>query len=334
MKIFWVFVRNDIAAANMLENSMFGDAFRSDLAIEEVKENSHDGIAELLARRKFQKLTGGVFNFVLAPRYKLAQVIAEKAPQYDRVYVLFLNTAFTTVRYPVGILESYRKKWPNTRYILYYIDPIGRGVSLYAKYLQDNNLFDTVYTFDPYDAKKYGLIHWKTPYSQVVEHHIKATHDLYFIGIETDRLEQICAVLKKGSENAVSMKMDIIQLQERQELKEFSDCVQLHGATDVIPYMDALHQTLDARCILELVRPKQAGLTLRAYEAVVYNRKLLTNNKSILNFKYYDPTYMQYFEKVEDIDWQWVKQPVTVSYDYKGDFSPILLLEDIIRRLP
>ncbi len=333
MSNFWVFVRNDIVEANLLENTMFGDALQSDLDIAEVKENSQDSIAQFLARRKFQQLTGGIFNFALAPRYQLTQILAEKAPQYDRIYVLFLNTAFTTVRFPAEILESYRKKWSNIRYILYYIDPIDRSVCLYAKYLQDQHLFDAIYTFDPEDAKKYGLIHWTTPYSRVMDPPSTTDCDLYFIGIETERLAQICAVLHKGTENAVSVKMDVIQFEERPELAAFQNCVCTHSVGDVMPYMDALRHTLNARCILELVRPNQSGFTLRAYEAVVYNRKLLTNNKNILNFKYYNPANMQYFEKVEDIDWEWVKQPITVDYGYQGDFSPVLLLKDIVKRL-
>lgn len=74
-------------------------------------------------------------------------------------------------------------------------------------------------------------------------------------------------------------------------------------------------------------------MTLRAYEAVAYNRKLLSNNKTILSFEYYDPRFMRYFEQVKDIDWDWVKEDANVDYDYKGEFSPVLLIDDIIKRL-
>ena len=77
----------------------------------------------------------------------------------------------------------------------------------------------------------------------------------------------------------------------------------------------------------------QVALTLRPYEAVVYNKKLLTNNKTILSFKYYNPRYMHYFEKIEDIDWNWVARKEKVNYEYEGDFSPIYLLQDISENL-
>lgn len=75
-------------------------------------------------------------------------------------------------------------------------------------------------------------------------------------------------------------------------------------------------------CILEIVRKNFIGFTQRYYEAVIFNKKLLTNNKEITELAYYDERYMQYFEKIEDIDWEWVRREVEVDYHYQGDFSP------------
>ena len=98
-------------------------------------------------------------------------------------------------------------------------------------------------------------------------------------------------------------------------------------------YQEVLERELNARVLLEIVQQGQVALTLRAYEAVAYNRKLLSNNKTILSFEYYDPRFMRYFEQVKDIDWDWVKEDANVDYDYKGEFSPVLLIDDIIKRL-
>lgn len=334
MKNYWIFVENDIQMANVLENAMFGDIFQAGLDIETVREDSKDRFAEVLASRKLQSVTKGALNFLLVSRYRLGKAIAEHAQQYDRVYVLFLNTTFTTVRYPERVLKAYKKKWPNVRYVLYYLDPIGRGVTTYANYLREKQVFDLVYTFDPYDAKKYDLIQWTTPYSGIAgRDSVAAQEDLYFIGVETERTEQICSVLEKGRQHGLRMKMDVIVMQQGDAYDAYSGSVQLHGKGDVIPYTEALRKAVQAKCILELVRPKQAGLTLRPFEAVVYNRKLLSNNKSILSFPFYNSAYMRYFETVEDIDWDWLREDTKVDYGYDGEFSPTRLLKDILVRL-
>ena len=56
-------------------------------------------------------------------------------------------------------------------------------------------------------------------------------------------------------------------------------------------------------------------------EAVIYNKRLITKNEEIKELPYYDSRYMQYFEKIEDIDWEWLRTDEKVDYHYKGDFS-------------
>ena len=94
-----------------------------------------------------------------------------------------------------------------------------------------------------------------------------------------------------------------------------------------------MNNELKGSVILEVVQEGQVAPTLRPYEAVIYNRKLLTNNPNIKKFPYWDSKYMRYFSCVEDIDWKWVKDNTEVDYKYDGRFSPNKLLEDICIRL-
>ena len=49
-----------------------------------------------------------------------------------------------------------------------------------------------------------------------------------------------------------------------------------------------------------------------------------------MDFEFYNAKYMQYFEKVDDIDWDWVKREEKINYEYNGDFSPKCFLRRII----
>lgn len=62
-------------------------------------------------------------------------------------------------------------------------------------------------------------------------------------------------------------------------------------------------------------------------EAVCYNKKLLTNNSQTTEYPYYNSEYMKCFKKVEDIDIEWLTDLKPVNYNYKGDFSPIKLID-------
>ncbi len=192
-----------------------------------------------------------------------------------------------------------------------------------------------IYTVDPSDAKTYKLIYWPTPYAKIYEFtEIKPNKDVYFCGVTKNRNEQLKKVLSEAKKRNINIKMDIIcNCNEKEDFDCFKNDVNLHIGNNYLKYQEVLNNSLQASCILEIVQEGQAALTLRPYEAVAYNRKLLTNNKSILNYKYYDPKYMFYFEKVEHIDWDWVKDNSKVNYNYKDDFSSNKLINDIIKRI-
>ena len=70
----------------------------------------------------------------------------------------------------------------------------------------------------------------------------------------------------------------------------------LHGLTIVvqqrsqfISYHANLFNIGRSHCIIELVQPGQTGITLRALEALVYRRKLITNCTAIATLPFYHP---------------------------------------------
>jgi hypothetical protein len=249
--------------------------------------------------------------------------------------VIFFNSALWYHPYLAGTLNRYKKRWHNLRYVLFYLDVVGSGVSRTADYLQKQNVFDLVYSYDSTDAQNYHFIHWNTIYSKnEQESHIVADRQLYFCcGVTKARMPILEECLSQCKRNNIDCRMDLVCNEPAESLKKYEPMVNLLEAGNILPYPEVLRRELQAQCILEILQPGRSNLTLRPYEAVAYNRKLLTNSKSILSFPYYNPAYMQYFEKIEDIDWDWVKAPAVVDYGYKGDFSPARLLEDISHKL-
>ena len=96
-------------------------------------------------------------------------------------------------------------------------------------------------------------------------------------------------------------------------------------------YEEVLGGVLRSKVILEILQEGQSGPSLRYYEAVCYNKKLLSNNPNIVHFPYYDSRYMRYFSSPEDIDIAWITEDCDVDYHYKGDFSPVNML-DLIKK--
>ncbi|MBQ1355435.1 MAG: hypothetical protein IIY72_03070, partial [Solobacterium sp.] len=72
----------------------------------------------------------------------------------------------------------------------------------------------------------------------------------------------------------------------------------------------------------EVLKENQNYNSARYFEAVVMNRKLLSNNPNLTSLPYYDEKYMRYFSRPEEIDAAWLKDEAMPDYHYRGDFSP------------
>lgn len=291
------------------------------------------GFKNILMRDKVRNLLNGKLDFMAIEKNNLYNAIKVEVGKTDNVVVIFLNAALYFNSYLVGSIRYYKRKWPFLKMVLFYLDVVGTGVCKNADYLRENGMFDLVYTVDERDAERINAIKWRTCYSADSElAKNKAKEDLYFCGALKDRGVIIEHCAKLAFSNKVNSKMDIICDKNSWNMKDIPG-VNVHNFGKFISYPEVLGRQLNAKCMLEIVQQGQVALTLRPYEAVVYNRKLLTNNRSILNFTFYDERFMRYFEVSDDIDWDWVKEDIAVDYGYKGEFSPVYLVEDIMMRL-
>ena len=94
-------------------------------------------------------------------------------------------------------------------------------------------------------------------------------------------------------------------------------------------YKEVLQNIQKTNCIVEIMNAGQQGLTLRAMEAICYNKKVLTDNATVKELSYYSKGYIQYKNPITDIDLDYMLDRRKVDYEYKNDFSPIHLIEYI-----
>lgn len=330
-KIGVIYVADELTSQNSCLDVMMSDLIKLPNCHKITELQDQNWVRVLLKKQKVQKLTKGKLNCILKNHYELDRALKEACVKNNTVYVVFLNTSLINARYPASLLEQYRKQYGNVKYILFFIDTAERPICNDAVRLLKSGVMDAVYSFDRKDSEQYGMKHWHSPYSKILFDDQEKEYALYLccsVGFRRNEILQVaeaCAV--NGVERYFHLRCS--DLQTAALLRDIDNGIKIYD--DIwLPYEQVLRESLAANCILEIVRPEQLGLTLRAYEAVCYNRKLLTNNKAILDFEFYNPRFMQYFEKVEDIDWDWVKEETEVDYHYNGEFSPLRLLEDII----
>ena len=194
-----------------------------------------------------------------------------------------------------------------------------------------NGNWNEVYTYDKYDAEKYGWKYFGLNYFSNPKEvkNISESSDIYFIGgLKGNREGLILDTFNILHSNGVKCSFDLYCYSDEQfnesKYKEFINYYRKWKS-----YNEIQQQIIPTNCILEILQEGQRTQSVRYFEAIFYNKKLLTNNPNIFNLPFYDERYMHYFSKPEDIDLEWVRKYEEIDYGYNGEFSTLKLLEKI-----
>ena len=240
-------------------------------------------------------------------------------------YVFLIDQKPMTAKY----LNELKKKH-NIKYVMMISVPLGKNTEAgYNKYLLDFiSAVDIDYLFssDLGNVEKYGCTFNYYPYSVFDKKTNQINYDLYFAAAPKKRIDNCLQLYEDALENGVNARFRLTKVAKKKQ-KDYGDGVIYNK---YIEYPSVIDEMLKSNCILDIVKDGQMGNTFRYYEAVCYNKKLLTTYKNIVNMPFYDSRYMKVFEKPEDIDWEWVKKREPVDYGYDGRFSPTHLIDRII----
>lgn len=206
--------------------------------------------------------------------------------------------------------------------------PIMRGVRPKIRKFNWNQ----VYTFDKMDSLNYGYQYLGFNYYSF--HKVLPTINIpssvvFFVGGlkggRTNMIEDIYIYLIK---NGVACDFNLMPIGKGTRCT-LTGVNYYHGWK---PYEEILAHVQQTKCILEIMQEGQNGATLRYFEAVCMNKKLLTNNAEIVDFPFYDSRWMKIFKSIEDIDLEWIMSDDNIDYGYKGEFSPLHFVDYILNK--
>ena len=227
-----------------------------------------------------------------------------------------------------GFYEYMKTTYPSAKHILILSDMCG-GEFGYERKLMDfsvidnKNHFDKIFTYHSADAQKYGLIHLTQPFSKIELKEEAENVDLFFAGNAKNRLTKVHRLYLEAKKQGLKCNFWINGVAPGKML-QCEDIIY----NQKLSYLQYLREMKRCRCIVEIC---QAGneSSMRFAEAVVYNKMLLVDDATCRKRKFYDEKYMQCFEQIDDIDFEWIKKTKQVEYGYDGSFSPIHLLKYI-----
>lgn len=151
------------------------------------------------------------------------------------------------------------------------------------EYLKEN--FD-VYCFDQNYSKEYGLTFLEQFYildSVNLDEKTDVLRDFYFVGADKGRIQQLDQLAAMIEESELTYLFDVFS-----DDKQSNRCG-INYLDSKITYPEIIKKIQESKVIVEINKEGQAGLTLRALEAIFYGKKLVTNNSNIKKYDFYSP---------------------------------------------
>lgn len=202
-----------------------------------------------------------------------------------------------------------KQNYPNAKLVLYLEDIVASRPAF------DHKLevyFDEIITYDKGDSDKYNYRYYPTFMSKIEIPAANTKYDLCFIGVAKQRISLIHSVFDYLKHK--NIKQDFVVCRKP---KEIDKVMGIKYKKFNMSYKEYLKHVACSKCILEIMQDNATGFTLRTWEALLYNKKLLTNNKLIKECEYFNEKQFAYFKTAEDID------PAFFSEDlFKSTFDP------------
>ncbi len=148
---------------------------------------------------------------------------------------------------------------------------------------------DAIFSTDPEDCRKYGLKYnhifypgdFFTPHTPS-----KGQDKLFFLGIDKGRAPYIFSLKNVLEESGLSCDIRVFSHTSDSAYRErFQDIL----TDERLSYSKYLDQVADCNVLLDVNQEGQSALTMRVMEAIYFSKKLITSNRFIPDYDFYDP---------------------------------------------
>ena len=304
-----------------IENGIFKDLKNcTNLKFVSVYRKSKNGIINFCKRIIF---SDKINSYIKISFKKWLYDFLPKIINKKEEYCFIIPTAVLN-KIELSYIYKLKKEYANFKFVLLIIDSI-EAHSPHLKFAKKKiftDIWDARLTFDKFDAKKYNFQYFGYSYYSNfndVEAN-KDVSDIYYIGRFKGGRENFIGEIFDFLKNKVHCKFKILVKNKQDKNYGFEVLDQ------PLTYPEVISDVKSTNCILEILQNDQKTQSLRYFEAVAYNKKLLSNNPNLHKLPFYNPKYMKHISSVADIDWEWVKKKEKIDYHYNNEFSPTNLL--------
>lgn len=207
-------------------------------------------------------------------------------------YILVIRGEYT----PRKSLEELKRRFSTAPITLYMWDSLRNNKGIEEKW----DCYDKVYTFDRIDYLNNEQSISFLPlfyYNSYVpnEQQVPVGYDIAFIGTGHEDRVRIIKGLKRQCDQCGLSMFDyvflphrLIYLRNKLLNKNYRDVSLKDIHFELMPTKEAYRIYSEAKCVVDIESPTQCGLTMRTIEMIGLRKKLITTNRDIVNYDFYN----------------------------------------------
>lgn len=226
------------------------------------------------------------------------------------------------------LFAEIKRSFPACKIVVYLEDLVKTGRSS-LNFTIAEKYADLVISYDRGDAETYGYLYYPTFLSRpnLRRDDTIAESDICFCGAAKERYKEIVTAYDRLTELGYRCDFSVSRLSPGMPRYQG-----IRYIKRLIPYGEYLQHVIKSKCILELMQNDATGYTLRTWEAILFDKILLTNNKAILSAPFFNPRQFIYFSDVEQLK-DGLFQKECPRNSYVDNLSPKLFLDFIATNL-
>ncbi|WP_240113502.1 lipopolysaccharide biosynthesis protein [Enterococcus durans] len=234
--------------------------------------------------------------------------------------------------YSRSVIKYLNAKYPDIRILVWYNNPVSTDTPL--SFFKDLNC--EIWSFDEEDCKRYELKYNNQfiDYSRLnptEKFHKKYNYDACFIGLDKGRLNTLNNIKRKLSELGKDTLLYLVDSKYYVKDDRYNSSTTFNYKVP-IKYSEVINYEFYADIIIDVVQEGQKGVSLRPIESIYLKKKVISNNKEIINQDFYNDS--NYFIWGEDdinklsqfLNVPYREQPEEIieKYRFRGWFNNML----------
>lgn len=209
-----------------------------------------------------------------------------------------------------------KEMYPNARFVWYLWD----NIASIASYEINRHYFNIIISFDKIEAKEKGIRFLPDFYIYEAKD-VKKIYDLSYVGtyrkerqdivehvLQNSGLKNIYIYLYQRKENRIidNLYETYVRVMHKPDISRNKYCF-----GKMLNYKETINIMAQSKVVLDICHPFQTGLSMRPFEAMATRSKLITTNKNIVEYDFYNPNNIMVIdsENIVSIPEQFLQLP-------------------------